>query len=1001
MKKAFYALTTTLLFSSLLLFGSWQLVAAASPPAPWAGASPLMATPATIDPEAQNGDPDSSVVYHLTITNTGITSDTFYVAVSSTSGFPTILTPTIPLTIEAGLSDTWALQVDIPPFAISGTVATHVLVVTSTLVVTPTYVTATTTVNPVDAPPTVTPPFTSGNGNPAQAITYTFTLTNESNFTDTFDLAVSGNFPALLSTHQLEVGGYESQQWTLTVTIPTQALVNQVSVNPIYITPTLSGSMLTVPVTTTVNALPALPQVTPLSAVGYADPGETITYTFTLTNHSNLLDTFDLGVTQMYPAQVISSPLTVAGYMSGTFALQVTVPVTALSGQMGQNLVTITPTVSPAPALPLTTTTWVNPVYISPTLTPVITATHANLGQVVPYTFTLTNESNIADTFTVTAAGLWLTTSPVTAVNNLAPNASAELYLSVTVPFTALAEQQSAVTLTVSSAGAGMAQAAVTTTANEQLGVSLAPNRTLGVEAGSTVVFTHIVTNTGNSSQQVQLVLDSSASITPTLSDTSVTLAAGASRVVTVTYPVLVGALDQTVYTTTLTATLANHPTVTSQATSAATVGLRVGLAAHPLQLAQEVSAGQTVTYLHTITNTGNRVDTVSVEVQSNSNGNFAVSLSASQLTIAPQSAATLVVSVTAPATAVHLTTNTTTIRLTSGNQNNLTLNLVETTTVRYYFINLPLITRPYPPPQWENVEVSLTLDVRALSIEVCPTDENILLAGFANGLWAKQNGSFSHITDLPTGEQALVTDIVLTANCEQVFVSIYNQGIWQGSYANGQWGNWQPLEVGEDIKQTRRMVLVTNTSNTTLLAGGDFGLVHWTGSRWEKIAAIEGVVMDLAISNPQTNEGTLYAVVWFQPKIWTASATAPTNWSSANIGDLPEPRVLSVQGNIDQSSVMVGTSNGTYRYANGTWALVEATPAHGFWFQNNQIYMGLAQNQGVHLGSATGAFTAINTGLSPAPTIVYRFARVTSNQQTWLYAATTTGIWRYGVLTD
>jgi subtilisin-like proprotein convertase family protein len=176
-------------------------------------------------------------------------------------------------------------------------------------------------------------------------------------------------------------------------------------------------------------------------------------------------------------------------------------------------------------------------------------------GDTVSYVVTLTNTGNTADTFDLTATGVWTPTLSDASVA-LGAGEVTTFTVNVPVPAEALAGNSDVATVTATSQGDGTAAdtTLLTTTAAAVYGVALSAAQTGSGAPGETVSYVITLTNTGNASDTLALSL-SGNTWTATLSDASLTLAAGASATFTVDVTIPAGAADGDFDTTSVTAT--------------------------------------------------------------------------------------------------------------------------------------------------------------------------------------------------------------------------------------------------------------------------------------------------------------------------------------------------------------------------------------------------------------------------------------------------------------
>lgn len=232
---------------------------------------------------------------------------------------------------------------------------------------------------------------------------------------------------------------------------------------------------------------------------------------------------------------------------------------------------------------------------------------------------TVTNLSNYTDDFLVRLVSNslgWPVNFQIAAtaenqyIVTLAPNASAAFMVDVTVPAGTAAGAQTDLHFAVESQRDPYLVDSIQldVTAAEVAGVALAPNNSSQAAPGSVVVYAHTLTNNGNFEDTITLSAASSkgwgvvvAPVPP--------LAPGASTTVYVSVTVPAGAGGST-DTTTVTAT-SSSPLGGSVATATDTTAVLhlAGISFSP-GTARQTIPGETITFTHQITNTGNGPDT-------------------------------------------------------------------------------------------------------------------------------------------------------------------------------------------------------------------------------------------------------------------------------------------------------------------------------------------------------------------------------------------------------
>jgi uncharacterized repeat protein (TIGR01451 family) len=190
------------------------------------------------------------------------------------------------------------------------------------------------------------PPIAGLTNNPGEVVTYTLTIYNTGNLTDTYNVAgsVSGeawatNWPSSIGP----VAGGSSAQIDVTVQISSTAQSGDTSTVAIVATSQGDNSKSATSVLTTTAQTGTIHgvEVAPATAMDNGDPGDTVTYTLRITNTGTAADIINLSHTGPSTWTVsYSSTLNLAAGAGTDVEVTITIPATAPNGSTG--VVTIT-----------------------------------------------------------------------------------------------------------------------------------------------------------------------------------------------------------------------------------------------------------------------------------------------------------------------------------------------------------------------------------------------------------------------------------------------------------------------------------------------------------------------------------------------------------------------------------------------------------------------------------------------------------------------------------
>ncbi len=558
---------------------------------------------------------------------------------------------------------------------------------------------------------TFTSNITNAFVNSGQTIVYTHTLKNTGDFVDSYALTVTNQLvptaaPWPMTFTPTQINNLNPGQTAVVTLTLTGGLPGYVNTSLITVTAN-SGLMITTTHVTTVTQTPGV--VIGLSGAQSGAPGDVLTYTHTLTNTGDGPNRYNISVASAAPSgwPVTITPATTPLLLPGQtmpFTVTVAIPAGTLSDTL-HSLTIEAESTDRAVSDQLLNATTVTAVYgleLSPG-----GAQNVPDGVQVTFTHVVTNLANARDTFTFSAASSepWTVSTNVPALT-LAAFTTGTVTVTVDVPLATVGFTQTT-TLTATSSSGLWATAVNTITVINVPGVALSPQTAAQTALpGQTVVYTHILTNTGNVAGDFNISAIGSWPVT--FSPGPVNVPARSSTTITLAVTIPAGASPGSQDVTILSASLVSDPTIFDAATDTTTAGTppQTAVAIGP-DNAGSGAAGSQALYQHTVTNTGTVTDSFNLTVSSDQS--WSVSVSPLQVTLNPGETAVLTVTVNIPAGASSPTVDVTTVMATAVSDNSVTDSAADSTSVTTppgpAYVYLPIIlnnfqsTPPTPTP--------------------------------------------------------------------------------------------------------------------------------------------------------------------------------------------------------------------------------------------------------------------------------------------------------------
>jgi uncharacterized membrane protein len=633
-----------------------------------------------IDPPTRNGSVNPgptpvTIDYTHYITNTGNGPDTINLtAVPSAAGVTATILNGTSCALAAGAGCTKTVRVTVPANS-TATQDTTTVTARSAGDATKQDQAVDTTQIRQSPIPQITPTAQTKNALPPATVTFTHTVKNIGGATGFFTPTLQNSPPAgwtfsppTPSSFSLAPGA--SQVVTLIVGVPANADAGT-DVTANLKVDSSSGASATAADTIHVLLNPSFSfnaaSVSPASGL----PGQTVAFTHTLTNQANGPDSFTIVLTSTPGLTNLSYTPFPLNLTKGQ-SVQVIVRATIVAGTLaGPQQIGATAQRTSSPTLPVSR---LDKVTVLGAAVPQLTTTAPQtptlpLPRTITFTHTLRNIGNQTGTFSLGASAPsgWSATTSVPTCTSLAPNATCTFTVQVIVPAGALAGQYRVIVTASSPDGS----TSVTDLVNVPPVPALlfTPDRNGNADPGTVVTYTHALTNTGNITDSFAITLTSDAGWSAVANPMIVAnVPPGATRSVQVIVSAPGGLSAGSSGVVTATATSAFAPFPSKRVVDRTTINAKPGATLVPAQ--QSLSANptdtlsDTVTFQHTLRNTGSVAITYTLTTSNNPNRWTTIVTPTQVGPLAPGAQTTIQVQVTVPAGTLFGEVTTTTLRV-------------------------------------------------------------------------------------------------------------------------------------------------------------------------------------------------------------------------------------------------------------------------------------------------------------------------------------------------
>ena len=293
----------------------------------------------------------------------------------------------------------------------------------------------------------ITPTNVTGQGYPGMDVVYVMNVANRGTLSDTFDLQFSSNWTATLSAETIgPLEPDEEATLVLTVTVPALCQFRAIRDTAVITATSQYDPDKFAVATRTTLAQWRGAEIEPETASAVGSPGETITYTLTVTNVGDITDTFAVSAEADWLTSVAAlvGPLEPGG--STPVQVAVTIPEDAASGDSDTASILFHSELPGSLDAWATLTTTAQADYSLQVTAEDDTMTASAAAMPVTFTLHLTNTGSVTDTYDLTITSTW-TVEYSSPIGPLAAGESQTIFVVVQVPPDAIIGDMNVATL--------------------------------------------------------------------------------------------------------------------------------------------------------------------------------------------------------------------------------------------------------------------------------------------------------------------------------------------------------------------------------------------------------------------------------------------------------------------------------------------------------------------------------------------------------------------------